>query len=234
MKTALITGASRGIGAETARVLSREGWFVIVNYNATEGKALELARELNAVAVKADVSDPRQVRDMFEKVGPVDLLVNNAGIAHYGLFTDTSEETWRRLFAVNVDGIYNCCQCALPYMIREKRGCIINISSIWGIMGASCEVAYSAAKAAVSGFTKALAKEVGPSGVRVNCVAPGVVETNMLVGFTEEDKAELTSETPLGRLGTAGEIAELIAFLASDKARFITGQVVAMDGGFAL
>ncbi|MGI5935212.1 MAG: elongation factor P 5-aminopentanone reductase [Oscillospiraceae bacterium] len=234
MKTALITGASRGIGAETARVLSREGWFVIVNYNATEGKALELARELNAVAVKADVSDPRQVRDMFEKVGPVDLLVNNAGIAHYGLFTDTSEETWRRLFAVNVDGIYNCCQCALPYMIREKRGCIINISSIWGIKGASCEVAYSAAKAAVIGFTKALAKEVGPSGVRVNCVAPGVVETNMLVGFTEEDKAELTSETPLGRLGTAGEIAELIAFLASDKARFITGQVVAMDGGFAL
>ncbi|HHU22905.1 MAG TPA: glucose 1-dehydrogenase [Clostridiales bacterium] len=234
MKTALITGASRGIGAETTRVLSREGWSVIINYKNSENDALGLARELNAVAVRADVSDPGQVRDMFEMAGPVDLLVNNAGIAHYGLFTETSEETWRRLFAVNVDGIYNCCRCALPHMIREKRGCIINISSIWGIKGASCEVAYSAAKAAVIGFTKALAKELGPSGVRVNCIAPGVVETDMLNCFTAEDKARLACETPLGRLGTAGDLAELIAFLASDKAQYITGQVITADGGFAL
>lgn len=234
MKTALVTGASRGIGAETARVLSREGWSVIINYNKSEKEALKLAEELNASAVKADVSDLRQVRDMFEKAGPVDLLVNNAGIAHYGLFTDTSEETWRRLFAVNVDGVYNCCWCALPHMIREKQGCIINISSIWGVRGASCEVAYSAAKAAVIGFTKALAKEVGPSGIRVNCVAPGVVETDMLSGFTAEDRARLAYETPLGRLGTPQEVAELIAFLASGKARFITGQVITIDGGFAV
>lgn len=231
MKTALITGASRGIGEAVARALSESGFSVYINYTQSEDKASSLARELSAAAVKADVSDMVQVRRMFDEIGKVDVLVCNAGISEYGLFSDTTPEAWRRVFAVNVDGAYNCIQCALPHMISQKCGVIITMSSVWGVHGASCEVAYSASKAALIGLTKALAKELGPSGIRVNCIAPGVIETDMMAGFSETDKAALCLETPLCRLGRPSDVAELAAFLASDKARFITGQIIGADGG---
>ncbi|NLV86302.1 MAG: SDR family oxidoreductase [Clostridiales bacterium] len=234
MKTALVTGASRGIGAAIARTLKREGFKVYINYNQSHDKAAALAKELSALAVKADVSDMNEVQHMYDEIGGVDVLVCNAGISEYGLFSDMSHEAWQKLFAVNVDGAYNCIQCALPHMIGQKNGAIINISSVWGLCGASCEAAYSASKSALIGLSLALAKELGPSGIRVNCIAPGVIETDMLSSFTEADKEALRCETPLGRLGRPSDIAELCAFLASDKADFITGQVIASDGGFAL
>ena len=234
MKKALVTGASRGIGEAIARILSEDGYFVYLNFQNNEARAQALAAEIGGVAIRADVSDLSQVRSMFDEIGAINVLVCNAGISEYGLFSDTSPEKWRRVFAVNVDGIYNCVQCALPHMINMKNGSIITMSSVWGIHGASCEVAYSASKAAVIGFTKALSKELGPSGIRVNCIAPGVIETDMMSGFSPEDKARLCDETPLCRLGTPNDVAELASFLASDKSRFITGQVFGVDGGFAL
>lgn len=234
MKTALVTGASRGIGAAIARTLKRDGFKVYINYNQSRDKAMALANELSAVAVKADVSDMNEVQRMYDEIGGVDVLVCNAGISEYGLFSDMGYEDWRRLFAVNVDGAYNCIQCALPHMIAQKSGAIINISSVWGLCGASCEAAYSASKSALIGLSRALAKELGPSGIRVNCIAPGVIETDMLSSFTDADKEALRCVTPLGRLGSPSDIAELCAFLASCKAGFITGQVISADGGFAL
>lgn len=234
MKTALITGASRGIGAAAARALARDGWRVIIHYNHSKDAAEALAAELSGIAVQADVSDFAQVQAMFDQIGPVDLLVNNAGISHYGLLTDVTEAEWHRIFGVNIDSIYHCCRCALPHMIRNQHGCIINVSSVWGVYGASCEVAYSASKAAVIGLTRALAKEVGPSNIRVNCIAPGVIDTDMMAGFSDADKAVLCDETPLCRLGTPADPAELIAFLASDRASFLTGQIIGIDGGFGL
>lgn len=234
MKTALITGASRGIGAAAARALARDGWRVIINYNRSAEAAEALAAELGGIAVQADVSDFAQVQAMFARIGPVDLLVNNAGISHYGLLTDVTEAEWRSIFGINIDSVYHCCRCALPHMIRSQQGCIINVSSVWGMYGASCEVAYSASKAAVIGLTRALAKEVGPSNIRVNCITPGVIDTDMMSGFSEADKAALCDETPLCRLGVPADPAELIAFLASDKASFLTGQVIGVDGGFGL
>lgn len=234
MKTALITGASRGIGAAAARTLARDGWRVIINYNRSKDAAEALAAELGGIAVQADVSDFAQVQAMFAQTGPVDLLVNNAGISHYGLLTDVTEADWRSIFGINIDSVYHCCRCALPHMIRRQQGCIINVSSVWGVYGASCEVAYSASKAAVIGLTRALAKEVGPSNIRVNCITPGVIDTDMMSGFSDADKAVLRDETPLCRLGTPADPAELIAFLASDKASFLTGQIIGVDGGFGL
>lgn len=234
MKTALVTGASRGIGAAIARSLKRDGFKVYINYNQSADKALKLAGELSAFAVKADVSDMDEVRRMYDEIGGVDVLVCNAGISEYGLFSDTGPEAWQRIFAVNVDGAYNCIQCALPHMIAQKSGVIINISSVWGLCGASCEAAYSASKAALIGLTRALSKELGPSGIRVNCIAPGVIETDMLALFTEADKESLRFQTPLGRLGSPSDVAELAAFLSSDRADFITGQVIGADGGFSL
>ena len=234
MKTALITGASRGIGAAAARALARDGWRVIINYNRSKEAALALADAIGGIAMQADVSDFAQVQAMFDQIGPVDLLVNNAGISHYGLLTDVTEAEWRSIFGINIDSVYHCCRCALPHMIRNREGCIINVSSVWGVYGASCEVAYSASKAAVIGLTKALAKEVGPSNIRVNCITPGVIDTDMMSGFSEDDKAALCDETPLCRLGIPADPAELIAFLASDKAAFLTGQVIGVDGGFGL
>lgn len=234
MKKALVTGASRGIGEAIARALSKDGFKVFINYRNSDDRAQALADEIGAYAIKADVSDYEQVLSMYDEIGDINVLVCNAGISEYGLFSETSPEIWRRVFAVNVDGTYNCIQCALPSMIREKSGSIITMSSVWGIHGASCEAAYSASKAAVIGLTKALSKELGPSGIRVNCIAPGVIETDMMSGFSEEDKARLCEETPLCRLGKPSDVAELAAFLASEKSRFITGQVFGVDGGFAL
>lgn len=237
-KVALVTGGARGIGQAVSRLLAEDGYFVAVNYLHSKEAATSLARELSGMAVCADVSDEEQVSEMFlkirEEAGCVELLCNNAGISSCGLFQEITPELWRRVFAVNVDGVYHCCRLALPEMIRRKEGCIINISSVWGQVGASCETAYSASKAAVIGLTKALAKETGPSGVRVNCIAPGCIMTDMLSGFSEDDLAALKSDTPLGRLGTVSEVAEAVRFLASPRSGFITGQVLGVNGGFVI
>ena len=237
----LITGASRGIGAAAAELCAAQGWDVALNYRANrelaEGLADRLARtyRVKTLAVAADVADAAAVDAMFAAVeaalGPVDVLVNNAGIAQMGLFTDLTEAEWDRVFDVNCKGMFLCSRRALPGMITAHRGSIINLSSMWGQVGASCEVAYSAAKAAVIGLTKALAKEVGPSGIRVNCVAPGVIATDMNAALTAEDIAALEEETPLCRIGTAAETAQAILWLAGEKSAFVTGQVLAPNGG---
>ena len=186
------------------------------------------------MAICADVSDGQAVEAMFEKIGPVDLLVNNAGVAVYGLLTDHDPAVWQRLLDVNVTGMYNCCRCAIPPMVHKKAGHIINLASILGTNGASCEVAYSATKGAVVAFTKALAKELGPSGIRVNCVAPGCIDTDMIANLSPEDKAELADSTALCRMGTAEDVGDAIALLASERARFVTGQVFGVDGGLLI
>lgn len=234
MKTALVTGGSRGIGAACCRVLAKKGFRVAINYHHSKEQALKLAKEIDGIAIEADVSDRAQVIKMFQRAGSVDVLVNNAGIAQQKLFTDLTEEDWRGMFAVDVDGVFHCCQCALPYMIHEKAGSIINISSMWGQVGASCEVHYSAAKAAVIGLTKALAKELGPSHIRVNAIAPGVILTEMNQQHSAETLRELAEETPLERLGMPEEIAQAVAFLAGETSSFITGQILGVNGGFII
>lgn len=242
-KTVLITGASRGIGKETATLFASEGYNVIINYFKSEMKAKLLASELiakglSAVAIKANVANKNEVEEMFSTAkkifGTIDILINNAGISQQKLFNDITESEWDEIFKVNVKGMYNCIKSALPDMIRNHTGKIINISSIWGIAGASCEVAYSASKAAVIGITKSLAKEVGPSGITVNCVAPGVIETEMNNNLDKETICALKSETPLGVIGTPWDIAQSLLFLASEKANFITGQVISPNGGFVI
>jgi 3-oxoacyl-[acyl-carrier protein] reductase len=234
MKTALITGASRGIGAACARALRRDGYDVVINYLSSEDRAKSLAMELGCRAVRCDVADRDEVDAMFREIGAVDILVCCAGISITGLFSDVTPDEWRRIFAVNVDGAYNCIQAALPHMIHEKAGSIVTVSSIWGITGASCEAAYSATKAAIIGLTKALAKELGPSGITVNCVAPGVIDTDMNKNLTPEDMESLKYETPLGMIGAPSDVAESVAFLVSPRARFITGQVLSPKGGFLI
>lgn len=242
-ETVLITGASRGIGAETARRFAQAGYRVAINYCRSAQRAEALAAEINAgggtaLAVQADVADGSQVREMFRQVrqrlGFVSALVHNAGIARQQLFIDVSEAEWNRLFAVHVNGAFHCCQCALPEMLSRRRGSIVMVSSIWGLVGASCEAPYSAAKAALIGLTKALAKEAGPSGVRVNCVAPGVIDTEMNAALDEAARAALREETPLGALGAPADVAEAIFYLASPQARFVTGQVLSPNGGIVI
>ena len=242
-KIALVTGSSRGIGRAIAAHLARDGWAVCINYIERRDCAEELAAQLTAEGCRvmvhqADVADKTAVDAMVRNIettfGPVSLLVNNAGIAGQCLFQDVTPELWRRYFGVNVDGAYHTIHAVLPHMLHEHQGCIINISSIWGLRGASCEATYSATKHALIGLTRSLAAELGPTGIRVNCVAPGVIRTDMLDALPAEALPMLAQDTPLGRLGTPEDIAHAVAFLADEKASCITGQVLASDGGFLL
>lgn len=263
-QTVLITGGSRGIGAACARLFSARGNRVVIGYNKSKEAAEQLAAELNgrcggtaqqggaderqsgqgsqggmcAAALRADVTKAGEVAELFvrtrEIFGSVDVLVNNAGISEFLMFQDITEEKWDRMMDTNCKGMYLCAREALADMLPRKKGAIINISSMWGQVGASCEVHYSASKAAVIGLTKALAKELGPSGIRVNCVAPGAIETDMMANVPAEIKKELAEETPLMRLGTPEDIARAVCFLASEEAGFITGQVLGASGGFVM
>lgn len=237
-KVVLITGGSRGIGAACVRRFAADGCRVVINYRGSRGQAEALAAQVGGLALQADVADPVQVQDMvdnvLDKFCQLDILVCNAGISWEGLLTEMTEEEWRRVFAVNVDGVFHCCAAVLPRFIHGKAGKIITVSSMWGQAGASCEVAYSAAKAAVIGFSKALAKEVGPSGITVNCVAPGVIDTEMNAHLSPRDLNALREETPLERIGTARDVAESILFLASEGADFLTGQVLCPNGGLVV
>lgn len=241
-KVALITGGAKGIGAAICRELAREGYTLAINYNSSETAAQSLKEELSQFTeveiFKADVSDSEQVEEMFSAVestlGEVNLLVNNAGIAQQSLFTDISDDMWQKMLGVNLSGVFYCCRRALKPMVNKKNGKIINVTSMWGEVGASMEVHYSATKAGVIGLTKALAKEVGLSGVTVNAVSPGVIMTDMMASFSEEDKEALKEETPLNRLGEPDDIAGMVSFLASSKADFITGQIISVNGGFVI
>ena len=234
MKTALITGAGGGIGAAIAKRLAKDGYTPILHSNTKDCTAA--AESLHGIALRADLAEQSQLEAMVQealaRVGSIDVLVNNAGISVSGLLTDIDVQTRRRLFDVNVLAAIECTRLLLPSMIHRKSGCIVNISSMWGQVGASCEVDYSATKAALIGFTKALAQEVAPSGIRVNCIAPGVIRTPMLDCYDEETLKSLAAETPLGRLGTPEDIAGAAAFLCSEQAGFITGQVLGVNGGF--
>ena len=240
-KVALITGSSRGIGRAEAITLARDGYAVCVNCVEREDKAQELVDMLRSngcetMWYKADVADSTAVKQMVaaieEKLGAVTLLVNNAGIAKQCLFQDMTEDSGRHIFDVNLNGAFNTIQAVLPHMLHEHSGCIINTSSIWGQHGASCEVAYSATKHAIIGLTRSLAQELAPTNIRVNCVAPGVIDTDMVQVLGEETLAALAEDTPAGRLGRPEDIAAVVSFLASDAASFITGQVITSDGGF--
>ena len=234
-KIALVTGGSGGIGSAVCRSLAAAaGYNVGVGYYRNRAGAEALAKEIGGFPAYADVSRPEEVAAMFAEAGEVETLVLSAGIAHYGLITDLGYDDWRELMAVNLDGAFLCCRAAVPGMVRRKRGNIIIISSMWGQVGASCEAAYSASKSGLIGLTKALAKELAPSGIRVNCVAPGVVLTPMLKDFSEEDLENLRLETPLEMLGEPEDVAELVSYLASEKSRFMTGQVIGLNGGFVI
>ncbi|MBO4872405.1 MAG: 3-oxoacyl-ACP reductase FabG [Lachnospiraceae bacterium] len=241
-KVALVTGSSRGIGRAIARRLSEDGYAVCINYIERRDKAEELAAEIaaaggRAFCFQADVSDRAAVDAMAAEVkhrfGPVSLLVSNAGIAGQMLIQDVGDEAWNRYFSVNVEGFRNCVQAVLPDMIHAKQGSIVSISSIWGLRGASCEAVYSATKHAIIGLTRSLAMELAPSGIRVNCVAPGVIDTDMVQVLGQETLDELARMTPLGRLGRPEDIAEAAAFIGGEHASFITGQVLTVDGGFS-
>ncbi len=232
MKTVVISGGAGGIGSAIVRRFTREGYRVILGYHKSLEKAKKLAEETGALFLPLDVRRADSVRAFRDAAGRADVVIHNAGISAQKLFTEIPEPEWDEMFAVHVKGAYRLYQAFLPDMIREKRGSLVAISSMWGQVGASCEVHYSAAKAALIGLTKALAKEVGPSNIRVNCVAPGVIETDMLASFSREDKQALMDETPLCRLGTPDEVAETVLFAA--ESTFLTGQVLAPNGGFVM
>lgn len=240
-EVALITGAGRGIGAATARAFARAGYDVVLHYHTSRDQAQALARELagygvRTMTVEADLRDSAQVERMvdnvLEKFCQLDILVCNAGVAWIGLLSDMTDQDWERVRGTDLDGVFYCCRAVYRHMVGRKTGRIITVSSMWGRRGASCEAGYSAAKAGVIGLTKALAQELGPSGITVNCVAPGVIDTEMNAHLSADDRQALAEETPLGRLGTSEEVARAILFLASDQAGFVTGQVLGVDGGF--
>jgi 3-oxoacyl-[acyl-carrier protein] reductase len=234
MKKALITGGAGGIGEAICRRLTADGYYVYINYNNSKEKAEKLASEIDGQAVRFDISDNGAVRNAIENIGHIDLLINNAGISEIDLFTSIKQENADKILDINLKGTLNCARAVLPSMINKKSGNIINISSMWGQCGASCEVDYSASKAGIIGFTKALAKEVAPSGIRVNCIAPGFIMTEMNSRFSEEDLKLIRDDIPLGIFGEPRHIADAVAFLASDQAEYITGQILAVNGGMVI
>ena len=228
----LITGGSRGIGAAAVRRFARNGdrvWFLYENNTAA---AEAVSAETGAVGLRCDVADEQQVNAAFSGLPALDVLINNAGIAHYALINQITPEQWRRMVAVHVDGAFYCIRAALPGMLQRQRGCILNVSSMWGQVGASCEVAYSAAKGALLAMSKALAQELGPSGIRVNAIAPGVIQTDMCASVAQEVLEDLRRQTPIERLGTPEDVAEAMFYLA--QAEFVTGQVLPVNGGFVI
>lgn len=237
---AVITGAGKGIGRAIALRLAKDGYKIAVCYNNSKEKAEKVAEDIiaaggNAITFQLDITDSQNVNsviaDIENSFGEIAVLVNNAGIAEQLLFTDITDEMWRKMLDTNLSGAFYCARAVLPFMIHRKKGKIINIASIWGETGGSCEVHYSAAKAGIIGMTKALAKEVGPSGITVNCVSPGVILTDMTSHFDEDTMNTLKDETPLGRIGTPEDVSGAVAFLASADADFITGQDIAVNGG---
>ena len=238
MKKILITGGSRGIGAACVRKFAEEGAAVCFVYKNSRAEAQKLAEETGAAPICADLADKEQASDAVKKaaeiMGGIDVLVNNAGVCHFSLFTDESDSQIDEILSANLTSAMICAREAAKFMVAQHCGRIINVSSVWGICGASCEALYSTSKAGLIGLTKALAKELGPSGITVNCIAPGVIDTDMNAALTPETLEALADETPLCRIGRPQEVAELAFFLSSEKAAFITGQTIAIDGGFAL
>lgn len=239
-KCALITGASGGIGSSIALRLARDGFAVAACYRSDEAGIASLAAELDVIGAeykiyRADVADYSQMNTVFadatEEFGGVSVLVNNAGVAQQKPFTDITEEEFDFITGVNFKGVFNCCKCAVPFMVNQKSGKIINISSMWGVYGASCETVYSATKAAVIGLTKALARELAPSNIQVNCVAPGAIDTKMNSNLSSDERAALADEIPMGRFGLPGEIAGVVSFLAGSDSDYVTAQVITADGG---
>lgn len=238
MRRVLISGGSRGIGRALVEYFRAQGDAVAFIYRQSDDAAAELSAKTGARAIRADVSDPDEARRAaglaIETLGGVDVLVNNAGIAQIKLFTDVSDEEWRRMIDTNLSSAFYLSRAVAPDMISRKSGRIVNVGSMWGKVGASCEVHYSASKAGLRGLTMALAKELGPSGITVNCVEPGVIETDMNAALDEETRASLCDETPLCRMGAPEEVAAAVGFLSSEEAGFITGQILGVDGGYAI
>ena len=232
MATVMITGGSRGIGAAAVELFAARGDRVYFLYEKAHEAAKTVAEKTGATAICCDVANGQAVKDAFAQIGDVDILICNAGIMHFGLLSMMEEAAWDRLFDVNVKGVYHCVNAAMPSFLKKQQGCIITVSSMWGQVGASCEAAYSATKGAVIALTKALAKELGPSGVRVNCVAPGVILTDMCASVDPEVLAEMAEETPAGRNGNAMDVAKTFAYLAD--ADFVTGQVIGVNGGYII
>ncbi|MBP3674544.1 MAG: SDR family oxidoreductase [Oscillospiraceae bacterium] len=232
MSTVLITGGSRGIGAAAVELFAARGDRVFFLYEKNHDAARAVAEKTGATAICCDVADGAAVKRAFAQTGDVDILICNAGICHYGLMSMVDEETWDRIFAVNVKGIYNCVNAAMPGFLKTHSGCVITVSSMWGQVGASCEAAYSATKGAVIALTKALAKELGPSGIRVNCVAPGVILTDMCANVDPETLEWMKEDTPVGRNGSPADVAKAMEYLAN--AEFITGHVLSVNGGYVI
>ena len=232
MSTVVITGGSRGIGAAAVGLFCQKGHRVFFLYEKDHAAATAVAAKTGATPICCDVADGEAVKKAFDAIGNVDVLICNAGICHYGLMSQTGEADWDRAFAVNVKGIYHCVNAATPSFLQKQKGCVITVSSMWGQVGASCEVAYSATKGAVIAMTKALAQELGPSGVRVNCIAPGVIVTDMCASVSPETMAELANESLVGRNGTAEDVAKAMVYLT--EAEFVTGQVLPVNGGIIL
>lgn len=239
-KVALVTGASGGIGSEIAIELSKAGAIIALNYNKNYERALEVLEKIkknggSAMLVKGDISiysiANAVIKEVVEKLGKIDILINNAGISKVGLFCDMKEEDFDEIINTNLKGTFNCSHSALQYMLREKKGCLVNISSMWGQVGASCEVVYSASKGGIDAFTKALSKEVAPSNIRVNAISPGVIDTEMNKFLNEEEREMLKEDIPLGKFGEGKDIGRLVVFLASDASKYITGQIIRVDGG---
>ena len=232
MQTVVITGGSRGIGAAAVKVFCDRGYSVFFLYEKNHEAAASVASETGATAICCDVADSNQVRRAFEEIGQLDILICNAGIVHYGLMSMMEESQWDRIFDVNVKGIYNCVNAAMPAFLRTHKGSIVTVSSMWGQVGASCEAAYSATKGAVIALTKALAQELGPSGIRVNCVAPGVIVTDMCASVDPEILRQMGEDTPVGRNGTPEDVSKAMLYLAD--AEFITGHVLSVNGGYVI